>query len=355
MNSESKKSPRVKKLPYDAQAIFCRQMAFVVKAGIPLSNSYEFLKSESGEADNAAVTEKVFEQIRDGTGFAEAMRRTGYFSEYLVSVVQLGEKTGNLDRSLNELADYFEQLHTIRRKISGAFTYPLILLVMMLAVILFLIIEVLPKFAEIISGAGGSLPPAAAVILGVGQFFRTQYIPVLIALAAIVAAAEVFFRSGPGRRFTDRMTLSKSSLGETSRKLFTARFCSAMRMALSSGNSFTSAVELTSDVVNNSEVRKRLLKMKGEIENGMEIPKALVSISLFSKSFVGLFATAYKTGNLEETLERMASYYQESFDDAVYGLTSRIEPTLVIILSVIAGILLFSVMIPIINIMQMIG
>lgn len=355
MKTESTRKKKVKMLPYDAQAIFCRQMAFVVKAGIPLENAYEFLKTEADETDSTEIIECVFKKISGGAGFAEAMRQTGFFSNYLIAVVELGEKTGNLERALNELADYFEQLQSIRRKVSDAFTYPLILLIMMLAVILFLIMEVMPKFAEIISGAGGSLPPVASAILSVGNFFRTQYIPVLAVLVLVIAAIWLFLRSRRGHEVIDRISLSKSTLGDTTRKLSTSRFCQAMRMALSCGNSFPSSVELTAGIIHNTEVKARLLLLKKNIDGGMQIPEAMASVNLFPKSFVNLFATAYKTGNLEETLERMSAYYQESYDDAVYSLVSKIEPALVIILSVIAGILLFSVMIPIINIMQMIG
>ena len=355
MSEKISRPMKRKKLSFDAQAVFCRQIAFVVKAGIPLSNACEFLKTEAEDYENIGLVEQVFEQVKNTGDFADALRQTGCFSEYLSSVVQLGEKTGNLEQALYDLADYFEQRSGISRKITQAFTYPLILFAMMLSVILFLIIEVLPQFADIISGAGGSLPAAAAAILDFGLWVRNDYPYILGAAVIIVAGVFLFIRSGVGRRFIDRLSLTKAGFGGTTRKLTTARFCSAMRMALVCGNSFTSSVELTADIISNSEVKSRLLKLNKLVGDGEEIPHALKLIDLFPKSFVSLFATAYKTGNLEETLERMSSYYQESFDDAVYNITSKIEPALVIVLSCIAGVILFSVMIPIINIMQLIG
>ena len=128
-----------------------------------------------------------------------------------------------------------------------------------------------------------------------------------------------------------------------------------MKLALANGNNFSTSVNLTADIINNNEVKKRLLKLKDLIDEGIEVPAAVAKINLFPKSFVSLFSTAYKTGNLDTTLERMASYYQDSFDDAIYSITSKIEPALVILLSFLAGMILFSVMIPIINIMQLIG
>ena len=355
MSEKIRRPARHKKLSYDAQAVFCRQIAFVVKAGIPLSGAYEYLKTEAENYENIWLVEQVFEQVKSTGNFADALRKTGCFSEYLCSVVQLGEKTGNLEQVLYDLADYFEQRSGISRKVAQAFTYPLILLAMMLAVILFLIIEVLPQFAEIISGAGGSLPAAAAAILGFGLWVRHTYLYIIAAVVLIAAAVVLLMRSSKGRRLIDRLSLTKAGFGGTTRKLSTARFCSAMRMALACGNNFSSSVGLTADIISNSEVKSKLLTLKKRIDDGGEVPHAVGEIGLFPKSFVSLFATAYKTGNLEETLTRMASYYQESFDDAVYSITSKIEPVLVIVLSCIAGVILFSVMIPIINIMQLIG
>ena len=352
-----KKDGRAKRrrLSYDAQAVFCRQLAFVVRAGIPLSGAREFLRTEAEDPEETEIVEQVFRQVESAGSFADALRQTGRFSEYLCSMVQLGEKTGNLEQSLYDLADYFEQRAGIRRKVTQAFTYPLILLAMMLAVILFLIIEVLPQFAEILSAAGGTLPAAAAGLLGFGLWVRRGWAVLLAVLIVVAAAVVLALRSGPGRRMIDRLSLTRAGFGSTTRKLSTARFCSAMRMALACGNSFSESVELTAGVIGNSEVRSRLLRLKKLTDDGGDIPRSLGEIGLFPRSFVNLFATAYKTGNLEETLARMSDYYQESFDDAVYSITSRIEPGLVIVLSCIAGVILFSVMLPIINIMQLIG
>ena len=343
-----------KELPYDRQAVFCRQMAFVVKAGIPLSNAFEFLTTDIEDSESLAIMEQVFTVINGGSTFSDALRETGYFSEYLISVVELGEKTGSLEQALFELADYFEQLYSIRRKVNEAFTYPLILFVMMAAVILFLIIVVLPQFAQIISGAGGQLPAVAAGIMNFGIFVRDHAVVIIAAIILIVAAIWVYLRSTPGKAFIDRLSM-RGSFGRVTKLLTTARFCSAMKMALSCGNSFADSVKLTSSIIFNTEVKKRLRTLQADAESGLDIPQAVAKADIFPKSFVSLFATAYRTGNLEQTFARMAGYYQEGYDDALYSMTSKIEPALVITLSIIAGVILFSVMLPIIDIMQLIS
>ncbi|MDR3551741.1 MAG: type II secretion system F family protein [Clostridia bacterium] len=353
MSDKSGRPVNRRMLDYDAQAVFCRQMAYIAKAGIPFSSASEFLTAENGGEFSQAAA--IFSAVKEGSSLSVALRQAGCFSEYLIALVQLGEKTGNLEQTLYELSDYFEQRSSIRRRVRQAFTYPLILFAMMLAVILFLIIEVLPQFADIISGAGGALPAVAAAILGFGLWIRADYLYIVGVIVVIVVAAAVFFKSAAGRHFLDKFLLTRAGFGSTSRKLATARFCSAMKMSLGCGNSFTASLGLTADIIGNSEVQDRLLRLKKLVEAGEEIPHALGLVELFPKSFVSLFATAYRTGNLEETLGRMSSYYQESFDDSVYSITSRIEPALVIVLSCIAGVILFSVMLPIINIMQLIG
>lgn len=354
MNEKSGKmgTPVRKKLSYDEQAVFCRQMAYIAKAGIPLADACELLGAEGGNED---IINHVFSAVRGGSSFSSALKETGCFSDYLTSVVKLGEKTGNIEQTFYELTDYFEQHAEIRRRIRQAFIYPLILFIMMLAVILFLIIEVLPQFAEIISGSGGTLPSMAGAILGFGLWVRADYPYILSILAVVIAAAALFLRSNAGRRVRDRFMFTRAGFGSTTRKLVTARLCAAMKMALASGSGFSDSLGLATEVIGSCEVRRLLLQAKGRIEAGGDILQALGGTGLFPQSFLNLLATAYKTGNLEETLGRMSSYYQNDFDEAVYSITSRIEPALVIVLSCVAGIILFSVMLPIINIMQLIS
>lgn len=344
--------PVRRKLSYDEQAVFCRQMAYITKAGIPMADACAFLSAEGGDT---GVAEGIFEAVRNGSSFSAALRQAGCFSEYLASVVQLGEKTGSLEQTLGELTGYFEQRADISRKVRQAFTYPLILFGMMLAVILFLIIEVLPKFSDIIAGAGGTLPALAQGLLRFGFWVRADYLWILVVLAVGVVAGVLFFKSDAGRNVLDRLLLTRPGFGRTTRKLVTARFCPAMKMSLAAGNSFADSLGLAADVIGNSEVRRRLLLARERIAAGGDIPQSLDATGLFPNSFLSVFVTAYRTGNLEETLSRMAAYYQDAFDEAVYSITARIEPALVIILSCVAGVILFSVMLPIINIMQLIS
>lgn len=344
--------PARKQLSYDEQAVFCRQMAYIAKAGIPLADACAFLSAEEGGGD---VAQRIFSAVKNGGTLSAALKEAGCFSDYLVSVVQLGEKTGDLEQTLYGLTDYFEQRAEIRRRVRQAFTYPLILFVMMLAVILFLIIEVLPQFASIIAGAGGTLPAAAAAILGFGLWVRADSLYILAALAVLIASGILFFLSETGRRARDRLALAWPGFGRTVRLLVTSRFCSAMKLALAAGNSFPDSVGLTADIIGNTEARRRLLAAKDRVGAGGDIPAALAATNLFPRAFLNLLATAYKTGNLEETLGRMSSYYQDGFDEAVSDGTARIEPALVIVLSCAAGVILFSVMLPIINIMQLIS
>lgn len=347
-----RKAPRM--LPYDEQAFFCRQMAFVVRAGVPLVQARDLLADGAQAEGVPDVFGPVFGLVDAGENFAGALRQSGLFSEYLVSVVELGETTGNLDRALAELADYFDSVADIRRQLRGAFTYPLILFVMMLAVILFLIVEMLPQFSSILTGAGGTLPAFAGGLLAFGRFLRRGWLPLLALLLAAGVGGRVFARSRAGRETAGRFLLHSRVFGETTRLLATSRFCSAMRMALSCGNGFGESVRLAAGIAENPAVRERLLALSrcAQEEN---IPAAVAEAGIFPAPFVRLFGTAYRTGNLEETMEKMAAYYTDGFDDAVNAMTSRIEPALVIGLSCVAGIILFSVMMPIIHIMQAIG
>lgn len=346
------KKPRM--LPYDEQAFFCRQMAFVVRAGVPLAQARELLADGARTEGVPDIFGPVFDLVDTGETFAGALRQSGLFSDYLVSVVELGESTGNLDRALGELADYFDSVADIRRQLRSAFTYPLILFVMMLAVILFLIVEMLPQFSSILTGAGGQMPAFAGGLLEFGRFLRRDWLLLLALLAAAAVGVHRLVHSRAGRELAGRFLLHSRAFGEPTRLLATARFCSAMRMALSCGNGFSESVRLAAGIAENSAVRERLLALGGCAESD-NIPEAVAKAGIFPEPFVRLFGTAYRTGNLEETMEKMAAYYTGGFDDAVSAMTSRIEPALVIGLSCVAGVLLFSVMMPIIRIMQAIS
>lgn len=354
MKPRKTRPKRVRQLPWEDQAFFCRQLAFVVRAGVPLGQAGAFLRQTMPDGGQSDILSPVFALVESGETFAGALRRSGLFSEYLAAVVALGETTGNLDRALEELADYFESASVIRHELRSAFSYPLILCGMMLAVILFLIIEMLPQFASILAGAGGRMPAAAQGLLMFGQFLRSRWLPLLGALAAVVLAGRFFLKSRKGRELTGRFLLDSRFFGAATRSLATARFCSAMRMALGCGHGFAESVRLSAQIAGNPAVKARLERLGDQTERG-DIPAAVGEAGVFPEPFVRLFATAYRTGNLEETMEKMADYYAQDFDRSVSAMTARVEPALVIALSCVAGVILFTVMMPIIHIMQSIG
>lgn len=336
-------------------SLFCHQMALVLKSGIhpvegiPLVAEEMVnprLKQALGQAGKAAL---------DGMPLHEAFKASGAFPSYLVTMTRLGEATGMLEGVMDDLSRFYEKEDRVAKRIRSAVAYPLLLLFLMLCVVALLVTQVLPMFAKILTSLGGELPDVTRAMLGMGDFFRQNGLWVLLALALAAAGLILVIRTEKGRLWWDAWKLKSPFFGRVLVKAAAARFSNGLALVLRSGMGLAEGLEEVQDLAANRQVRRMIGQVAHNVRDGMELGAALAPVALFPPLFTRMIQIGQKTGELDQMMVKLSSVYEGEVDNSIQQMTNAIEPVLVIILSVVVGVILLAVMLPLINIMGSIG
>ncbi len=337
-------------------AWFCEQLALILRTGILLPEGVELLAESSDNRQLRSVLDSLGSELAKMQPLAAAMQNTAAFPAYLVRMVNIGEVSGNLDQVLSGLATFYLRDNDLRKKVRSALVYPLILLFLMLAIILLLIVRVLPVFDQILASFGSDMPLFAKGLLRLGLFMTNQAIWLLPLLVIVLLALWAWLRlAAGGRRLWDKAVLRLPLFKAVFIRLYAGRFALAMQYLLGSGIDFTAALSLTEDVMDNSEVSRKIRLSRQKIESGADVFIALQEIDLFPRLFVRMLALGSRAGELDIVMSKLADAYESEVNNRLTRLASLVEPFLVIILSLVVGAILLTVMLPLVEILSSIG
>lgn len=345
----------VRPLPSSDLSWMCGQAALVLRAGIPLGEGLAMVAASTSDRRAQAALERLAAAVSERRALSEAMGALGGFPAYAVDMVKVGEYTGNLDKVLENLSDYFEKDDRIRKRLRGALAYPAVLLAMMAAIILMLVVEVLPVFRDILASLGGQLPAFSAFLLDAGAWLVRWSFVWIPALALVVAALVVFFRLPSLRRSSDAVRLRTPLLAGLYKRLHAARFSLAMGYLLGSGCGLEESIRLSESVVGNAVVADRLEACRKIVAAGGDPFEAIQGTGIFPPLFVHMLSLGNRTGELDAVMRRVSRLYEEEVDASLRRITGVVEPLLVTLLSLVVGAILLSVMLPLIGIMSSIG
>ncbi len=332
---------------------FCEQLGFMVKAGISLQEGLMLLGTDSKSTHGKELTERLLDSVEMGGTLAYALKESGEFPKYMVNMVEIGETSGRLDQVLESLRIYYERNEAISRNIRSAVTYPLVMIAMMVAVVLIIIVEVMPVFQGVFQQLGSEVPPFVQGIIDFGSALSQYAAIIIIAIGAIIA---LFFIVRALRKDKDNAgTLSSRLFKKTSAVIASGRFASAMSLMLGSGMDVDSALDMTMEVVDSKHVRDKILEIKQHTNEGEGFAESIVRTGMFSGLYGKMIVVGFKTGSLDTVMERIAAHYEEEANRKISSLVSAIEPTLVAAMSIVVGMILLSVMLPLMGVMSSIG
>ena len=344
-----------KKLSNEELASFCSQVAVMLKAGITPIEGLRILLSDTTDPKSKALLQAIIDSISDGNSFAEALTSVGVFPDYVLNTLKLGEDAGVIDEVMNSLAEYYERETQISESIRSAVTYPLIMIGMMLLVIVILITNVLPIFNQVYEQLGSEMTGFAAGLMRFGSTLK-NYSVVFITILAIIVALVVYF--------------TKSTAGkEASRKLFTnllftknfyqsvaaGRFASGMSIAMTAGLDTFESLNLVGKLVEHKGMNEKIDVVRNQLLEGEGFAEAIKAAGIFSNVNTRMVAVGYKSGEIETVMRKIAEEYERKSEKKISEIISVIEPTLVIVLSIIVGLILLSVILPLMGIMSTIG
>jgi type IV pilus assembly protein PilC len=330
-------------------AIFSRQLATMLAAGIPLVQAFEIVGSGHENAAMQKLIMAIKGDVEGGSALAEALSKHPlYFDDLFVNLVEAGEQAGALETLLDKIATYKEKTEAIKKKIKKALTYPAAVLVVALVVTTILLIFVIPAFEDLFQGFGADLPTFTRMIIDLSVFVRAKGIFIAIAIGFAVASFIYFKkRSRPFRHFLDRTSLKIPVIGPILQKASIARYARTLSTMFAAGVPLVEALESVAGATGNIVYEIGVLEMRDEVATGQRLQQSMENTDLFPNMVIQMIAVGEESGSLDDMSAKVADFYEEDVDNAVDNLSSLLEPMIMAILGVLVGGLVVAMYLPI--------
>lgn len=345
------KLPTSRKIKPKAMVVFTRQFSTMISAGVPMLRSLTTLKEQAGSPVLKEVLDKVIADVQGGAQLSDSLaKHPKAFSEVYVNMVRAGEAGGILDQILNRLATQVEKDASIKGKFKSAMVYPVVVTLVAVGAVGFLMVGVVPKLASILEGAGGQLPIQTKIILAMSTFLTTKWYVIIAALVLTVFAFKRFTANPKGKYAFHKFLLRIPVFGNIILKVNVARFARTFSSLMAAGVTVIDALEITAGALTNLVVRKALTDSVQSIKNGANIAESLGQSKVLPAIIIQMTAVGEETGKIGEVLDKVAEFYEEEVDQITSGLSSIIEPVLIVGLGGIVGFIVMSVLGPILSI-----
>lgn len=332
--------------------VFSRQFATVINAGLPVVQSLAILQRQADKQGMKDALKKIREDVETGIPLSNAMAKfPGIFNKLYIYLVRAGEASGNLDGILERVASYQEKQSELRGKIKSALTYPVVVLVIALAVTYFLLTGIVPQFATILDQLGGELPVITRMLIAISDFLTNQWWLMLLIIGALVAGFIFTYRTNAGRHFFDRLFLRMPVFGPLVQKSAIASFSNTFGLLLRSGVNIIESIDITKGTAGNVIVEDVLEETKEAVQRGEQISNTLMRYpNVFPPLVSSMIAIGEETGAVDSMLEKIAQFYEREVDEAVSSLTAALEPMLIVFLGVIVGFIVAGMFLPMFSI-----
>lgn len=329
--------------------LFTRQLSTLINAGLPLLQALVNTGSQTQDKPLKEIIDATAESIRAGKSLSQSLALyPKVFSVIYLNLIAAGETSGTLDKSLMRLADQLEKDADITKKIKGAFTYPIVVLAVMLGVMVFMVVKVLPAVGNLYKGlAGTSLPLVTRILLSASNLLIHYWWLFLLILIAAVVFTNAWRRTPTGRGILDNLKMNMWPTGPLFMKLYMARFSRTAATLVASGVPLIQVLEITAKSVNNVHIEQTVLESIDKVKVGKTLSESLENNKNFLPLVPSMLKIGEASGTLDQMLERLAVYYEKEVDDEVANISALVEPVLMIVLGVFAFIIVAAVLLPI--------
>ncbi|MFQ5881416.1 MAG: type II secretion system F family protein [Candidatus Methylomirabilales bacterium] len=329
-------------------AIFTRQFATMIDAGLPLVQCLGILAQQQDNKILKKTLQDIRAEVEGGSTFSAALKKhPKVFTPLYSNMVEAGEAGGILDTILNRLAAYIEKAMGLKKKIKTAMIYPSTIVSVALVVVVFLLIFVIPTFKQMFEGFGATLPLPTVIVLAASRIVQTYIFYIIGGVVAFVVGFRMYYRTEKGKKLIDSLVLWVPVFGPLIRKVAVAKFTRTLGTLVSSGVAILEGLDITARTAGNKVVEEAILKARSAIAQGKTIAEPLQSSGVFPPMVVQMIGVGEQTGALDSMLAKIADFYDEEVDTAVAGLTSLLEPLLMVFLGVIIGGVVIAMYLPI--------
>ena len=357
--SEDRKAPRVPaggygRVKLSDLAIFARQFSTMLDAGVSLIRCLDVLQAQTNNARLRKILVDLSARVESGESLSRSMaRHPKAFSQLIIGLIRAGEVGGVLEESLQRIAAFLEKDVELRRKIRSALTYPVIVLLAAIGIVVFLVSWLVPQFAQLFKELGiQNLPAPTQFLVDLSALFTQRWYVVIIAVVAILVAYKLFVSTRVGRRVADRVKLRVPVFGPLHHKIVMARFSRTMGTLLASGVPILQAMETVAGVVGNSVVSDAVIESRARIREGEKIADPLQRSKMFPPMVVHMVSVGEESGSLDHMLNKIADFYENEVEMTIASLTAAIEPVMIVLLGIIVGFIVISMFLPMIEVIS---
>ncbi len=332
--------------------VFCRQLAIMLDAGISILESLECLKEQAYTAYFKSLLEVIYDDVKSGVLLSDALdKHNNVFPEFFRSMIAVGEASGKLNIVLNALADYYERDQAIKKKTKSALSYPIILAIMALGIVILMLVFIVPTFRSSLSSLEVEITGITKAVYDISDFVLKAWPFFVVGIILIIGGLWGFLRTDYGKKVFDKFKLSAPLVKTITLDLITARFASAFSLLLSSGLDISECLDSSKVVLGNSDETERFIKASEEIKHGSKIAVAFEKYKLFPQMMLQMIGVGERTASLENVLNRTRAFFDDQVETSLTSLTSKIQPVMLIIIGAIVALMFIAVYSPMISIM----
>lgn len=338
-------------------ALFTRQMATMMKAGVPLLQSFDIIAEGFDNPNMRKLIDEIKQEVAAGNSFAASLRKKPmYFDDLYCNLVDSGEQSGALETLLDRVATYKEKTEALKAKIKKAMTYPIAVVVVAVIVTAILLIKVVPQFESVFEGFGAQLPAFTMVVVNLSRWLQEWWFLVIFAIfISFYSFGQAYKRSEKFRDSLDRALLKAPIVGPILYKAVVARFARTLATTFAAGVPLVDALDSVAGATGNVVFRNAVNRIKNDVSSGTQLNFSMRNTGIFPTMAVQMTAIGEEAGSLDEMLDKTAGYYEEEVDNAVDNLTTLMEPLIMSVLGVLVGGLIIAMYLPIFQLGSVVG
>ncbi len=344
------KAGRGKKVKDKDLAVFCKQFASVLNAGVTIISALEMMSEQLENKTLQRALQEAQAYVQKGGTLADAFKlNPKVFPPIMINMTAAGEMSGNLEICFERLTTHFETANALHSKVKGAVTYPIVILIVVVAVVAVLLVGVIPQFSQMFDDLGSELPAATQMLVNLSDFLQHKWYVVIIIVAALIFGLKAFGKTEAGSLMYAKIGMKAPLFGNLTVKSAAATFSRTMATLMASGISLIDAVEQVAKMINNRIIREALLDAKTQIAKGVPLSKPLRDCGIFPPMLPQMTRIGEETGNIEDMMDKVADYYEMEVNDATDALTAAMEPLIIVIMGVVVGGIVMAIYSPMLS------
>jgi len=337
-------------------AIFTRQFATMISAGLPLVQCLDILAKQASKPSFGRVIGEVTREVEAGSTLSDALgKHRNVFDDLFRNMVAAGEAGGVLDEILMRLATYIEKADALKRKVQSALVYPGVVLTVAMGATAFMLVFIIPTFAKMFSDFGGELPLPTKIVLGASHFLTSFWWAMILAIVGLIFGFTRYYATESGKRVVDQFMLKFPVIGDVLLKGAVARFTRTLGTLISSGVPILSGLEITARTSGNKVISEAIMEARASIREGETVAAPLKASGVFPPMVVQMISVGEQTGALDEMLTKIAVFYESEVDTAVDTLTSIIEPVMIVLMGGIVGGMVVAMYLPMFKLISVVA